>query len=73
LDEKVLSVTLRRLYELSEHKMMTVREMKTVNGGEVGEAWTWRRRLLVWYEDQVREYCELLNYIVLQDSLADKW
>jgi len=34
--------------------------------GEGGEAWTWRRRMLAWEEDQVKEYRILLHDVSLQ-------
>jgi hypothetical protein len=43
MEGAVLNVRFRRLYELSENKLTTVREMKTVSGGRVGEAWNWGR------------------------------
>jgi hypothetical protein len=33
----------------------------------------WRRRLLVWEEDGVRECVTLLNNIVLQENIQDQW
>jgi len=41
--------------------------------GEVGEAWVWRRRLLAWEEESVRECSVLLHNIVLQDEVNDTW
>ena len=35
--------------------------------------WVWRRRLLAWEEDSVREYASLLNNVVLQDNIQDQW
>jgi len=41
--------------------------------GENGDAWKWRRRLLVWEEDKVRECSVILANIVLQPDLLDRW
>jgi len=45
MEGATLNVRFRRLYELSENKLATIREMKTVGGGRVGEAWNWGRIL----------------------------
>lgn len=49
-----------------ENKWWTLAEMIYEGGGEGGEAWTWRRRLLVWEEDQVKEWRILLDDVSLQ-------
>jgi len=41
--------------------------------GEGSDAWKWRRRLIVWEEEQVQECCEILTNIVLQPNLSDRW
>ena len=48
-------------------------EMEREGWGEGGGAWLWRRRLLAWEEDSLRERSLLLHNIVLQDSVTDKW
>jgi len=40
---------------------------------EGGRAWEWRRRLLAWEENSVRECSLLLHNIVLQENVADSW
>jgi hypothetical protein len=43
-------------------------------GWEVGgRGWEWRRRLLAWEEDSVRECSALLSNIVLQENAHDFW
>jgi len=37
------------------------------------EAWVWRRRLLAWEEESVRECSILLHNIVLQNNVHDTW
>jgi len=44
-----------------------------IGWGEEGEARKWRRKLLIWEEEQVRDSCELLSNIVLQPNIHDKW
>lgn len=41
--------------------------------GEGGEACLWRRRLLAWEEESVRECLLLLHNIVMQANVTDKW
>ena len=42
-------------------------------GWEVGgNGWVWRRRLMAWEEDSVRECASLLNNIVLQENIQDQ-
>lgn len=39
MNRESLNIRFRRLYKLSENKLVTIREMKNVGGGEVAEAW----------------------------------
>jgi len=41
--------------------------------GEKGEVWQWRRRLLAWEEEQVRECSDSLTNIILQSTIYDRW
>lgn len=41
--------------------------------GEGGEGWKWRRHLLAWGEESVRDCCYLLLNIVLHADVVDKW
>jgi len=43
-----------------------------LRGGEGGEAWNWRRRLLAWEEELWSECCALLFPIVLQANVNDR-
>jgi len=64
-----LKLQFNRLYELSINKDCSIEEMARV-GWEVGESgWDWRRRLLAWEEDSVRECASLLNNVVLQENI----
>ncbi|GAU44687.1 hypothetical protein TSUD_183450 [Trifolium subterraneum] len=68
-----LSVRFRRLFDLSQHKLKTVAEMRDFGWGSGGAAWLWRRQLWVWEEEMVVECRGLLSNIVLQNTGADKW
>ena len=41
--------------------------------GDDGDAWRWRRRLLVWEEESVEEVKLLLSNVSLHDSRLDVW
>jgi len=58
-----------RLFDLAVYKEVSVEEMSRLGWA----AWVWRRRLMVWEEESVRECFVLLNNIVLQDQLNDTW
>ena len=47
--------------------------MRRVLGAAVGRERLWRRRLLAWKEESVRECYVLLSNIVLQDTVDDTW
>ena len=68
-----LRVRYPRLFDLAVVKECTVEEMWRLGWGEGGEAWVWRRRLLAWEEQSVRECSDLLHNIVLQDEVHDTW
>ena len=68
-----LKLQFNRLYELSVHKECTVEEMANLGWEEAGNAWGWRRHLLAWEEDSVRECVVLLNNVILQDHIQDFW
>jgi len=44
-----------RLFDLTINKECTVEEMERLGWEVEGRAWEWRRRLLAWEEDSVRE------------------
>jgi len=46
-----------------------------VRGGwhDGGSAWMWKRHLLAWEGECVREFSVLLDNIVLQDVITDRW
>ena len=62
-----------RLYELSVHKECLVEDMARMRWEEGGSGWGWRRRLLAWEVDSVRECMTLLNNVTLQENLQDHW
>jgi len=53
--------------------MATLAKMSSLGWGEDGEVWKWRRRLLAWEEEKVRECCEILINIALQRNISDMW
>ena len=47
--------------------------MCSLGWGGGGEAWVWRRRLLVEEEELVGECMTLLSDVSVQDSIIDVW
>jgi len=68
-----LKIKFPRLFELAVNKECRVEEMWSMGWGDGGEAWVWRRRLLAWEEESLRECTILLSNIVLQDDVIDSW
>jgi len=62
-----------RLFDLAVNKECLVEEMARLGWTIEGMAWVWRRRLLAWEEDSVRECTLLLNNVVLQVTVNDTW
>jgi len=62
-----------RLFEFSMNRECSVEEMAWLGWEEGGRVWVWWRRLLAWEEESVRECTALLNNIVLQDHIHDRW
>jgi len=54
-----------RLFDLTLDKGVSVREMVERGWAVGGGAWYWRRRLMAWEEEVVRECVTLLADIVL--------
>ena len=73
MDDVPLVVSFSRLFELSDYKMTTVREMFLLGWGADGNAWRWRRRLFAWEEGLVGECVGRLTNSVLQVDVADRW
>jgi len=73
IDGLVLKNSFSRLFDLATNKMTTVAEMYSFGWGVEGEAWQWRRHLLAWEEERVRECCDILSNIVLQPTHSDRW
>jgi len=71
LDGAPLKLQFSRLYELSVHKECSVEDMARLGWEEGGNAWGWRRRLLAWEDDSVRECSVLLNNVILQENFQD--
>jgi len=73
IDELVLKNSFSHLFDLAINKIATVAEMYSFGWGVEGDAWQWRRRLLAWEEEKVRECCDILSNIVLQPTHPDRW
>jgi hypothetical protein len=71
--ETPLCTKFPRLFDLAVNKECSVGEMARLGWAEGGRAWVWRRRLLAWEEDSVRECTLLLHNVVLQVNVLDKW
>jgi len=71
--EMPLRIKFPRLFDLAINKESTVEEMASLGWEVEGRAWEWRRRLLAWEEDSVKECSEMLHNIVLQVEVADSW
>ena len=76
-DNWVGEITLRntfpRLFDLVMNQESLVDEMSRIGWVDGGGAWVWRRRLLVWEEESVRECSALLHNVVLQEQTHDTW
>ncbi|XP_024636614.1 uncharacterized protein [Medicago truncatula] len=68
-----LKIKFPRLYELVEDKECSVADARRVIGPDRGWESLWRRRLLAWEEESVRECSVLLHNIVLQENVHDAW
>jgi len=72
LEGDILNHRFKRLYDLSENKMVTVADMSNLGWNVEGGGWKWRRRLLAWEEEEVVVCSSLLTNIVLQDGVEDR-
>ncbi|XP_039688712.1 uncharacterized protein [Medicago truncatula] len=72
LDDVPLAVSFPRLFELSNFKLSTVREMFMLGWGTEGGAWRWRRRLFAWEEGLVGECVGRLANFALQVDVPDR-
>jgi len=68
-----LKLKFPHLFELSVDKECSVEDMRRVLGADDGRERVWRRRLLAWEEESVRECLVLLHNIVLQENVEDTW
>ena len=73
LDGCPLARSFGRLYLLADNKLATVSEMFELGWGFGGEAWKWRRRLLVWEEGLLLECVERVITCILQVGTVDRW
>jgi len=66
-----LKIKFPRLFELFVEKESSVEKMRRVFGLEDGRERMWRRRLLAWEEESVRECFVLLDNFVFQKNVED--
>jgi len=71
--EMSLKLKYPRLFDLAVSKECSVEEMWRLGWMEGDRAWVWRRRLLAWEEDSVRECISLLHNIVLKENVNGTW
>jgi len=62
-----------RLFDLAVNQDASVEEMARLGWEDGGEVWVWRRCLLAWEEENVRECTILLHNTVLQEHSHDTW
>jgi len=60
------------LYDLAMNKECTLDEMWRLGWTDGSRGWVWRRHLLAWEEESVRE-CYVLLHNGLQDNVHDTW
>ena len=68
-----LKLKFPHIFDLSVHKECSVEKMRRLLGAVGGGERVWRRRLLAWEEESVRECSMLLLNVVLQDTIEDTW
>ena len=73
LGDVLLCRRFSRLFELAVEKSSTVASMLAPGWEEGGEAWSWSWRLWVWEEELLVECRLLLNNIILQPNVSDRW
>ena len=65
LGGNLLSLIFYRLFDLAKNKLVSVAAMFYQGRREFGEAWKWRRKLLAWEEELLRECVDLLSLVAL--------
>jgi len=73
LGDVPLRTRFSRLFDLTTNKLCTVADMCALGWEVGGEAWSWRRSLRAWEEELVVECSHLVNNVVLQTIVIDKW
>jgi hypothetical protein len=62
-----------RLFDLATNKLISVADMCALGWEVGGEAWSWRRSLWSWEEEMLEECRQLLDGVIGQDNILDKW
>ena len=73
LGDVPLQTRFSRLFDLTTNKLSTVAGMSALGWEDGGGAWSWRKPLWVWEEELVEECRQLLNGVVLQSNISDRW
>jgi hypothetical protein len=73
LGDVPLRTRFSRLFDLANNKLSTVADLFALGWETEGGAWNWRRPLWVWEEELVEECRQLLNGVVLQSDISDRW
>ncbi|KEH23450.1 hypothetical protein MTR_7g081765 [Medicago truncatula] len=68
-----LKIKFSRLYDLALNKESLVVDMMRILGADGEGGGMWRRRLLAWEEESVRECVVLFHNVVLQENVHDVW
>lgn len=68
-----LRTRFRRLNDLVVHRECSVADVAELGWEVGGSGWVWRRGILVWEEESMRECSVLLHNVVLQDNIFDYW
>jgi len=63
----------RCLFDSASNKLSTVADTVALGGEVDREAWGWRRRLRVWEYEILEECRQLINGVVLQSDISDRW
>lgn len=73
VDGVPLRTKFRRLFDLAVHREYYVADMVVLGWEYGGGAWVWKRGLLAWEEECVRECSSLLHNVTLQEHVSDSW
>jgi hypothetical protein len=73
LGDETLHTRFPPLFELSINKNILVADQWRSGWGAGGSGWSWRRGLFAWEEELSLECCAILDNVLLQVNVPDKW